>query len=218
MAGKQLQKNVFFAGLIAAIGWFAVILQFVLYVPVYMGNGRTFGGTIVHFLSYFTIETNTLLAFSLTAVLLFPATYLGRFFSKTSTATAIAVYITIVGLVYNLVLRKFSHAQGAFRVDDELLHVFMPVSYLLYWFFLLPKKVLKWNSVINWLSFPFLYLIYILVRGAISGFYPYFFLDVKTYGYAQVAINSFVLLILFAVLNSLFILIGRWQSRNAVKT
>lgn len=217
MKPEHIQKNVLWIGLLAIIAWFAVILQFILFIPVYVEKGRTVAGTIVHFLSYFTIQTNTLLAFSLTIILLSPKSYLGRFFSKTSTATAIAVYITIVSLVYNLVLRRLNHQQGIFRLDDELLHVIVPVLYILYWFFLLPKQGLSWKMAINWLAFPFLYLIYILIRGAVCGYYPYFFLDVKKYGFLQIMINSSVLLVVFAFFNSLFILIGKWQSKPLSK-
>ncbi|RYY06439.1 MAG: hypothetical protein EOP43_06365 [Sphingobacteriaceae bacterium] len=104
MNQKPILKNIVFTSLTALVAWFAVIAQFTISVPEYLEKGRTFAGSFVQLLSYFTIQSNILVAFSLTAVLLFPQAKTGRFFSKISTATAIAVYITIVSLVYNLVL------------------------------------------------------------------------------------------------------------------
>lgn len=209
MDRKLTPTNAFFTGLISLLAWFAVMMQFIISVPEYLGKGRTLGGSFVQLLSYFTIETNILVAFSLAVVLLVPKTNLGRFFSKISTATAIAVYITIVSLVYNLVLRQFWHPKGLYKPVDELLHLVVPVLYILYWVFLLPKQGLKWKQLPGWLIFPFTYLIYIIVRGVVFGFYPYFFVDIKQFGYAQVAINSILLLLVFTLFGTLFIFVGR---------
>ncbi|RYE17767.1 MAG: hypothetical protein EOP45_15200 [Sphingobacteriaceae bacterium] len=208
------RSNQFVSGAIAVIAWLAVIWQFFISVPNYLAKGRSLGGAIIQLLSYFTIESNLLIAISLTAILLLPKSKISRFFSKISTATAIAVYIFIVSLVYNLVLRPFWHPKGVYQTDDELLHVVVPVLYILYWGFLLPKQSLTWKQLPGWLLFPFLYLIYILIRGAFFGFYPYFFLDVKSYGYLQVIINSVVLLVLFSLFCALFIGIGKLFSKK----
>jgi hypothetical protein len=201
--------NAFFIGLIALIAWFAIIKQFTISVPDYLEKGRTLAGSIVQLLSYFTIQSNILVAFSLTAILLIPKTDIGRFFSGVSSATAIAVYITIVSLVYNLVLRPFWHPKGFYKPIDELLHLVIPVLYILYWLFLLPKQGLKWEQLPKWLVFPLIYLIYIIARGAATGFYPYFFVDAKHFGYAHVAINFILLLLVFCFFAALFIFVGR---------
>ncbi|MGI4022506.1 MAG: Pr6Pr family membrane protein [Janthinobacterium lividum] len=209
MNQEPILKNTFFIGLTTLVAWFAIIAQFIISVPEYLEKGRTVAGSFVQLLSYFTIQSNILVAFSLSAVLLFPKTNAGKFFSKVSTATAIAVYITIVSLVYNLVLRPFWHPKGFYKPVDELLHLIVPILYILYWLFVLPKQGLKWKQLLDWLIFPFVYLIYVIARGAATGFYPYFFVDVKTFGFSQVAINAFVLLLVFAFFSALFIFTGR---------
>lgn len=206
-------RNVFIAGLLAIVSWVAVVWQFFISVPDYLARGRTTGGAIVQLLSYFTIESNLLIAFSLSLIVLLPKVTLSRFFSKISTVTAIAVYIFIVSLVYNLVLRPFWHAKSPYKTDDELLHLVVPVLYILYWL-LLPKFGLAWKQLPGWLLFPLLYLVYILIRGALSGFYPYFFLDVKSFGYVQVMINSLALLLVFSIVCSLFIFVGRLLTKS----
>ena len=38
----------------------------------------------------------------------------------------------------------------------------------------------------GWLAYPGVYLVYVLARGAVSGEYPYPFMDVKVLGYGGV--------------------------------
>jgi len=76
---------------------------------------------------FFTIQCNLLIAISLTCTALAPHAAPGIFFSKLSVQTAIALYIFIVELVYNLVLRRLHDWQGLQWVVDNLLHVIVPV-------------------------------------------------------------------------------------------
>lgn len=48
-----------------------------------------------------------------------------------------------------------------------------------------------------WLVYPFVYLVYTLIRGSITGTYPYPFLDVSTIGYSRTAANALVLMMVF---------------------
>lgn len=195
--------------LTAGLAWFAIVMQFCISIPAFLRMGRTLAGSIVELFSFFTILSNLLLAVSLTAVLLKPASLLGKFFLQLSVSSAIAVYITIVGLVYNLVLRQVWDPHGLFKLTDELLHLVVPVLYLIYWLIYVSKAGLKWGQLFNWLLFPLIYLIYIIIRGAISGYYPYPFINVVKIGYIQVALNFFIISLTFIFFSVLFILAGR---------
>ncbi len=135
------------------------------------------------------------------------------FFSKSTTGTAIAVYITIVGIVYNIILRFIWNPQGLQMVVDESLHLIIPVLFILYWLIFAPKAGLRWKNVFPWLIFPLVYILLILIRGALSGFYPYPFIDVKTLGYNKVLLNSGGLCIAFLLLSLLFVAIAKMMSR-----
>jgi len=198
----------------ACITWFAVILQFSISINLYLQSGRTLGGTIVQLFSFFTILSNILIAVYLSVLLLKPASRPGKYFSSASVAGAVAVYIAIVGLVYNLVLRYIWAPAGLSRVADELLHLVNPVLFLLYWLIYAPKSTLKWGDLYYWLIFPLIYLIFIIIRGAVSGFYPYPFMDVLTLGYAKVAVNSLMIMAGFVFFSALFIFIGRFQAKK----
>jgi hypothetical protein len=135
---------------------------------------------------------------------------LARYGSRASVQTAMAVYITIVVLIYNLFLRHLWHPTGLFRVADELLHVFVPALYIIYWVSWTAKEDLKWRQIPSWLLFPFLYFIYILIRGTITGRYPYPFMDVSKFGYIQILLNHVVLLLVFLFWSAFYILAGKF--------
>ena len=183
---KRSTAQIVFGGIIAATAWFAVLFQ--LYLTA---------GSIANFLSYFTVLCNLLVAVSLTVLILMPSAKAGRFFSTLSVQTAIALYIFIVGLVYNLVLRGIWAPTGWQLVVDNLLHVVVPLLYVLYWALFRPKGSLQWRDGLYWLLFPLAYLLYSLIRGPLVQWYPYPFLDVAKLGYEKVLINILLMLALF---------------------
>lgn len=197
----------------AAISWFAILLQLYLII-----TNRKLGiaATVVQFFSYFTILTNILVAVCFTTLLLKPSA--NSFFTKPITLAATAVYITIVGAIYNLVLRQLWKPQGWQLVADNLLHTIIPILFVLYWFFAVTKNNLNWKDILPWLIYPFLYLVYILIRGAFTNLYPYPFVDVATYGYAKVLANSGWVMVGFVSVSLLFIGIGKLTGKfGAVK-
>lgn len=185
------------AASIAITAWIAVILQFYLILQTTGTTGFSTFKTVTNFFSYFTILSNLLVAVCLTTSLISPTSGVGSFFSKWSVQSAIAVYIFIVGLVYNLVLRGLFTLTGLNWIVDNLLHVVVPVLYVLYWFIFTPKKVLQWKNLAPWLIFPALYLLYSLLRGPMADWYPYPFLHAGKIGYGQVTINSVFVLLAF---------------------
>ncbi len=201
---------------IALTAWFALILQ--LYILLKNGpvSGNSSLESVINFLSYFTILSNLLVAISLSAVLLLPNSFAGRYFYKAKTQTAIAVYIFIVGLVYNLVLRAIWSPSGWQLLADNLLHVLVPLSYVLYWFIFTPRKTLDWKDILPWLGFPALYLGYSLIRGAVTGWYPYPFVHAGQLGYVKVAVNSLLVLLAFVLVGLGMIGINRISRKYPV--
>ena len=182
---------------VAIIAWTALILQFYLILQTTGTTGFSILKTVTNFFSYFTILSNLLVAVCLTTSLLSPTSGVGSFFLKVCVQTAIAVYIFIVGLVYNTVLRGITNPTGLDWIVDNLLHVVVPVLYVLYWFIFTPKKILQWKNLAPWLIFPAVYLLYSLLRGPMADWYPYPFLHAGKFGYGQVAINSVLVLLAF---------------------
>lgn len=192
-----------FAVFIAFIAWFALGLQLYILVSNTPGNGMTTVQAVARFFIFFTILTNLLVAICLTATAIDSSP--GNFFSRPSTLAATAVYIFIVGLIYNVVLRKLWAPVGDQKLADELLHVIVPVLYVAYWLLFAPKYSLQWKHAFVWLCYPAIYLVYAMVRGAIEGFYPYPFINLNEQGIAKVLMNIGVLLMVFLAIGFIFI-------------
>ncbi|MEO8112424.1 MAG: Pr6Pr family membrane protein [Ginsengibacter sp.] len=171
--------------------------------------------TIIRYISFFTILTNLLVALCVPTLLQKRNDNGMNFFSRRKTITAIAVYITIVGLVYNLVLRFLWQPQGLQLVVDELLHSVVPLLFVFYWLFFVPSAGLKAKDILPWLLYPLAYLIYTLIRGAITGLYPYPFIDVVQLGYNKVLFNSGVLVIVFVIFSLLFVWMDSLKRTNS---
>lgn len=192
----------------AAIGWFAVIAQYYLMIK---NTTVSVTETTIRFFSFFTILTNTLVAFYFTLHAIAQAP---RLFSKPGSLTAITLYITIVGLVYQIVLRPLWSPTGLQKLVDELLHSVTPVLVIIYWYLYESKATVRFGQIPRWLLYPFLYLVYILIRGNFSGFYPYPFVNVATLGMSKVLINSLGLLLIFTVVAALLVGVGKLLQRK----
>jgi len=196
-------------GIIALLAWFGVILQLYITTKTWAGLGLSSIEGTVRFFSYFTILTNILVAFSLTSVLVAPQTRSGIFFSHSSTQTAIAIYIFVVGLVYNLILRKLWAPKGLQLIVDNILHSAVPLIYVLYWIAFVPKEKLIWKDAVRWLSYPAVYFLWVIIFGARTSFYPYPFIDVNLLGYPKMCLHAAMLLIVFLSLGLLAIATGK---------
>jgi hypothetical protein len=201
--------------LTALTAWVALGLQQYLLIDNTPANGMTPLQAVGRFLLFFTVLSNLLVAISLICVLLFPESKAGRLFAQPSASAAIAVYIFIVGLVYNLVLRSAWHPAGLQKLTDELLHVAVPLLYIIYWILFAVKRKLPWKQAISWLAFPAAYLVYAMARGAAGDIYPYPFIDLNTLGYGQVLLNIVLMLVAFLGVGLLAIAIGRQLQNKA---
>ena len=154
------------------------------------------GGALVSMLRFFTIWTNILLA--ATCLWLARGLHDGWNGRRISLATAATLFIVFVGVVYHALLSATHEPQGVQIFTNVMFHYLIPASMLAMWLTLVPKGQLLFRSAVIWLSFPLAYLVYALIRGEFLGDYPYFFIDVATYGYPQVLLNAagFTLLLL----------------------
>jgi hypothetical protein len=207
MTSSSSKATVIFGSITALFAWFALGLQLYLMIDSTPGNGMTPLQAVWRFLLFFTVLTNLLVALSLTIFLI--KNHSGSFLIRPAVVTGIAMYILVVGIVYNAILRHQWSPQGSQKIADELLHVAVPLLYTLWWIFFAPKVRLPWRQVFPWLLYPFLYLIYALVRGNMENFYAYPFIDVNNYGYDGVLLNASGLMVAFIIIGSVFILMTR---------
>ncbi|AJW65384.1 hypothetical protein VO54_03959 [Elizabethkingia miricola] len=203
-----MKKNLAF--IFAALGWFAVIAQYYLMLE---NRTTSVSEATIRFFSFFTILTNILVAIYFSTIC-FSRNKSVSLINAAGMLTFLTIYITVVGLVYQVALRHLWHPQGMQRLVDELLHSVIPILVILFWYLYEAKNNLKFSQTIKWLSYPLIYFIYILLRGNQSGFYPYPFVDVSVLGFATVIQNALFLLLFFLGLSLAFILIGKWMDKK----
>ena len=159
---------------------------------------------VLRFVSYFTVQSNVLVL--LTAWLLIrQPSYDGRLW-RIARADAIAG-ITITGVVHWFFLRPLLDLHGWAYVTDKLLHVAVPLLAVAGWLMFGPRRRIGWPTLLPALVWPTAWLLYTLVMGAITNWYPYPFLDVTQHGYGSVLLASVgVAIALVAVLSFLVVL------------
>lgn len=189
--------------LLFMLTWFAICTQFYLMLQNRIASVTE---TIIRFFSYFTILSNLLLAVCV-SYLLFKSTSI---FTKQTIQTAIAVYIFIVGLIYNIVLRQTWNPQGTQKIVDEILHLINPALYIIYWAIFSARHKLKMYNIFYWLLFPFAYMVIVLIHGNFSNFYPYPFLDMNTLSIYKIAVNCLTITVLFIICLFIFLVLGNY--------
>jgi len=195
----------------ALIGWATLITQY--FVVVSGADHLSLLAVTINNFSYFTIQTVFLVALAFTAPLLPPTTKLHQFFTKPAVRAAIALYITFVAVVYHIMLRHLWDPQGLLLITDIALHTVLPILYVLDWILFAPKRTLRYAHIPYWLVFPTLYGLYTILRGALSGIYPYPFLNATELGLGGALINMAGFIALYAIGGAVFIALGRRLSK-----
>lgn len=191
----------------AAIGWLALVLQYALVITGDTGPDpitRT-----INFFSFFTILTNIVAAFAMTAPVVAPNSALGRIFESPAVRTCIATYIVVVGVTYHLLLRDLWDPQGWQLFADVSLHYVTPTLFVLDWLLFVPKRAVPWKAAGLALIYPAVYFGWTLWHGSWSGFYPYPFVDVAELGFEKVLLNAAILTAAFVGLCLVLIALGR---------
>lgn len=164
---------------LSLLAFSAIITQFIIRAQVKPFNP-------VNFFSFFTIESNILVACILLLSSIGTATF-GRSEQFGILRGAATVYILTTGLIYFLLLRGLEESlQTAIPWVNTVLHYIMPIAMLLDWILNPPNKKITWKQASSWLLFPFFYVVYSLIRGPIVNWYPYPFLDPRIGGYGRV--------------------------------
>jgi hypothetical protein len=193
----------FLAGTLALCAWLTITLQWSL---MFGRSAYSFKQTLSRFLGYFTILSNILVALAFTAWFIYPVSIL---MDKPVAiiSTAISVYIIIVGVIYHLLLRKSFPLVGLDKLANALLHTWLPLFYVLFWYLLVPAGMLDISLIAYFLILPLLYLGYILILGHLTTHYPYPFVNVAENGYPKVIRNAVLIALSFVLLSALLIYI-----------
>jgi hypothetical protein len=161
---------------------------------VHIGHGYN----ILNFFSYFTNLSNIFASI----VLLMAAYYtyhkrkLPRSYDVLRGAATVAM--SVVGITFVLLLRN-EDLGSLMPWVNALLHYIMPLYMVLDWAYDPPKGKIPDKHIYLWALFPFAYLAYSLVRGAVTHWYAYPFLNPNKLdsGYVGVAMYCAGVLVVF---------------------
>jgi len=200
------------AAILASSG---LLLQCYLSLTRSVSEGQTLWQGVVMFFGYFTILTNLLVSLALAIPLLLPRSKSAKFLTEPFVVAGIAASILFVSLAYQVLLRGLWNPQGVHLLADDILHYLTPALFLIYWFAYMRSGVLNWRDPLVWGVYPTAYFIYVLLRGAIIGSYPYGFIDVTLIGYEKTLVNAVGLLVVFVILGLLLVGVDRVSRRFA---
>jgi len=199
-----------FAVVAAVIAWAALALRLCMdiYWSVAQGIGVPYG--LAKFFTAFTTLANILVGGILTASAMRTESKLCRFLRQPSVMGCAATYISVMAGVFVLLLAPHATSVGINRVAGGFLHGVTPALYLSYWLFFAPKRRLRTRHAFGWTVWAAAYFVLILIRGAVTGVYPYPFVDVGKLGYPRVTLNATILYGVFVVVGLLFVAIDQW--------
>lgn len=173
------------------------------------------GYSVLNFFVYFTNLSNIIISvvFVVSAVRLITNR---RQPSPTETAIrgAAVVYIAFVGLVFNTLLRDVDLSDLTPWVN-VVLHFVLPIAGIVDWLLWPPRNRLRWRVVLWWMIFPAVYAGFSIVRGALTGFYPYpFFNPEAVGGYGAVALYCAAMVVGFLLLAIAVRAVGNWRAAS----
>jgi len=162
----------------ALLGFSSIIIE----MAVTMERG-TFKAE--NFFSYFTIETNILVVIML--LMSAVAIAAGKNGKLDLFRSATTVYILVVGIGFSALLSGLEGVKlTAVPWDNVVLHYIIPVAVFADFMTDRPRRKLPFKKALLWLLFPIVYAIYALVRGGLTGWYPYPFLNPDVSGASSV--------------------------------
>jgi hypothetical protein len=182
---------------------FALVAQ--LFVTIHR-HDLTTSTRILRMLSFFTIQSNALVCATSWGLVLRPqrAGMLWRVLRIDAIAG-----IAVTGIVYSIALSGLQELHGWARLCDNIFHYVVPILTVVGWLVIGPRGRVDRPAVLAGLIWPVLWFIYTLIHGAISGWYPYHFIDVGKIGYPQALLNALVVTMLLGLVLCLIWLVDQ---------
>lgn len=147
---------------------------------------------LINFLSLFTVQSNILagIVFILTSNKQNPTLDNLRGLATLSLLVTSLGFIVLLGGTQDYLLSWV----------NLVVHYLVPAFALLSWLFDPPTTKVSIRQALTWLLYPFLYFVYSMVRGSITNWYPYDFIDpnkvsinVIAYNFGQVLLGSLII-------------------------
>jgi hypothetical protein len=185
-------------GLLAVLVIAALVTQVVL---TSQPSAMPLGTRYIRLVSYFTIQSNVLIAIAAVRLALAPDRD-GALWRVVRLDGLVGISVT--GVVYTTVLRTEDHLHGWAAATDAVFHYAVPLAAVLGWLAFGPRPRCDLRTVAWSLAWPLAWLGYTLLHGSATGWYPYPFIDVTVHGYGMVLLNSLAVAAVLAVMAAVF--------------
>jgi hypothetical protein len=173
----------------AAVAAGALVLQLIVVIEggrvLEEAHPPSMGLRLIRFLAYFTVQSNILVLVCAVPLARIPS-YDGWAWRVLRTAAVTGIAVT--GLVHWFLLRPLLHLHGADLVADKLLHLAVPLLAVVGWLVFGPRPRMTWPTSLRASLWPVAWLVVILAQGAVTGWYPYPFLDHRQHGWDHVGV------------------------------
>ncbi len=160
----------------------------------------------LRFFSYFTIQSNIVMLIA--AVFVIRRADLNTPWMRGLRLVSL-VGISVTGIVYALILAQDDHYTGMRAFANYLLHYVDPWGAVLLFLAFGPWPKLALSDIPRAMAWPVAWVLYTLVHGAISDWWPYGFIDVGDKGIGPVLINIAAIWLFAIVLSCLYIFLTR---------
>lgn len=166
---------------------------------------------VIDLFGYFTIWSNALVVFTITALFLNPKRSDKRFILLRNTSL---LMILMTGILYHLLIAPTAHPQSWNIYTNAFQHYITPILTVLIWLLVGPRRWFNLKMTFTVFAIPTAYLLYTFVRGAIIDRYPYGFFNVIKYGYASVGTTLIMIYIAGYILALLFLALDKVLSKK----
>jgi len=156
---------------------------------------------LVRFFSYFTIQSNLLIMVASATLMMRPLRD-GRVWRVLRLDALLGIVIT--GLVFDLILAKDVQLTGLAYALTVGFHSISPWWALFGWLLFGPRPRIDWRTFGLAFLWPVLWIAYTFAHGAVSGWYPYPFLDVGKVGVPEALRNTGLVVLVALVLALIF--------------
>lgn len=196
-------------GATAAISLASLIIQLVLVIAGIevlvdqSGHPVPTEQRVLRFFSYFTVQSNLLVMVTSVSLALAPQRA-GRIWSVLRLDALVGITVTLI--VYHFVIASQLDLHGLGAVTDLGFHYVTPILAISGWLLFGPRRRIRGTVLAAMLIWPVLWFGYTLIHGAISGWYPYPFVDVATIGYPTALRNAGLVTVLLLAIAGLFTL------------
>jgi hypothetical protein len=185
----------------------ALVLEVRQALTIDPAAGITRTERLVRLFSYFTIQSNIVVALASGLVLLAPLAR-GRWRAVVRLDALLCIAVT--GVVYHALLSDDAATLApAGQWSNFLLHTFTPIGAWVVWLLVGPRPRFRWSTVGWAVAYPLAWIAYTFVRGSITGWYPYPFLDVTSIGLGAALLNTAGIALGFLALAALVRLLER---------